>query len=396
MKTKKFNEFLPTTQQNLNESVIATLAILGSGVVSVFALLQFFSALKYDAHRYDFKDADLRYNDLLAWWSPKDFVKAWKLVKRDKKVLKIVNRLKDDPEVKEFLENPKQAGWQKMLSKKLDASEMDVIKNIYKRHFHEDGPKMNSWESNNIVNNRAKSINEFLNEANNMRTLKGFLKELRKEYGPTPSPQSLADFIYNNYEEVTGEKLEDSDPASNDHIADIIAYFKMDGEDFAIAWEDRTNESVNEKVKLIMRNILSKMIPAGFGPTTSPKMREEIRNAIQGAIEPILKKYDYVVESELYEKNFQVIIGDEVIEYTLRENLAGNGIIALPNNSKELDKEIESGASKTAIGKDIEKSINSRLKRARQAVTVEIDYRYEGAGYGFKLNVDGLLQKLNK
>lgn len=80
-------------------------------------------------------------------------------------------------------------------------------------------------------------------EGNNMRTLKGFLKELKKEYGPTPTEQSLADFIYNNYEAVTGEKMGESDPESNDHIADILAYFKMDGEDFMIAWEDRTNES---------------------------------------------------------------------------------------------------------------------------------------------------------
>lgn len=91
---------------------------------------------------------------------------------------------------------------------------------------------------------RIKLYEEFLNEANNMKTLRGFLKELKKEYGPTPDEQSLVDFIYNNYEEVTGDKLEDSDPASNDHIADIIAHFKMDGEDFMIAWEDRTNESV--------------------------------------------------------------------------------------------------------------------------------------------------------
>ena len=162
---------------------------------------------------------------------------------------------------------------------------------------------------------KAKKFNQFLNEANNMRTLKGFLKELRKEYGPTPSPQSLADFIYNNYEEGTGEKLEDSDPASNDHIADIIAHFKMDGEDFAIAWEDRTNESVNEKVKLIMRNILSKMIPAGFGPSTNPKMREEIRSAVQSAIEPILKKYDYVVES----KEDIFLDYDEIVGYEFKK-----------------------------------------------------------------------------
>ena len=125
----------------------------------------------------------------------------------------------------------------------------------------------------------------------------------------------MADFIYNNYEEVTGERLEDSDPASNDHIADIIAHFKMDGEDFAIAWEDRTNESVNEKVKLIMRNILSKMIPAGFGPSTNPKMREEIRNAVQDVIEPILKKYDYVVES----KGDIFLDYDEIVGYEFKK-----------------------------------------------------------------------------
>lgn len=94
---------------------------------------------------------------------------------------------------------------------------------------------------------RIKLYEEFVNEANNLKTLKGFLKALKHEYGPTPSEQSLADFIYNNYKEVTGENLKDSDPASNDHIADIIAHFKMDGEDFMIAWEDRMNESVNEE-----------------------------------------------------------------------------------------------------------------------------------------------------
>ena len=89
-----------------------------------------------------------------------------------------------------------------------------------------------------------KTFEAFVNEADNMRTLKGFVKAIKKEYGPTPTHQSLADFIYNNYESVTGEELEDSDPASNDHIADIIAYFKMDGEDFMIAWEDRINEGI--------------------------------------------------------------------------------------------------------------------------------------------------------
>ena len=67
----------------------------------------------------------------------------------------------------------------------------------------------------------------------------------------------------------------------------------------AMDGEDGIEESqVNEKMKIIMRNILNKMIPAGFGPFTNPKMRDEMKVAIQSALEPILTKYDYVVESK--------------------------------------------------------------------------------------------------
>lgn len=80
------------------------------------------------------------------------------------------------------------------------------------------------------------NIDESLNE--NMKTLRGFLKAIKKEYGPTPTEQSLADFIVKNYKEITGEDLEDSNPAMNDHLADIVAHYKMDGEDFMIAFDD--------------------------------------------------------------------------------------------------------------------------------------------------------------
>lgn len=101
------------------------------------------------------------------------------------------------------------------------------------------------------VKRKVRESFEELNEAENMRTLRGFLKAMKKEYGPTPTEQSLADFIYNNYTAITGEDVEDSNAAANDHIADIIAHFKMDGEDFMIAWEDRMNESfLNKAVKV--------------------------------------------------------------------------------------------------------------------------------------------------
>jgi len=76
-----------------------------------------------------------------------------------------------------------------------------------------------------------------INEAK-LNTLKAVIKAVKKEYGPTPTEQSLADFVVNNYKDITGEDLEDSIPAMNDHLADIVAHYKMDGEDFMIAFDD--------------------------------------------------------------------------------------------------------------------------------------------------------------
>ena len=77
-----------------------------------------------------------------------------------------------------------------------------------------------------------------------------------------------------------------------DLIKDLTKAFK--GDKFTYVNESQ----FNEKVKIIMRSILNKMIPAGFGPSTNPKMRDEMKVAVQSAIEPILTKYDYVVESK--------------------------------------------------------------------------------------------------
>ena len=62
-------------------------------------------------------------------------------------------------------------------------------------------------------------------------------------------------------------------------------------------YNDTMNEArLNEKVKIMLQNVLSKMIPAGFGASTSPKMREEMREAVAKAIVPILKDYNYIVQ----------------------------------------------------------------------------------------------------
>ena len=66
----------------------------------------------------------------------------------------------------------------------------------------------------------------------------------------------------------------------------------MDGVDGV----DESEEPVNERVLLIMKDVLSKMVGAGFSYRTSPKMRQELQDAISNAIKPILKDYGYAIQ----------------------------------------------------------------------------------------------------
>lgn len=69
-------------------------------------------------------------------------------------------------------------------------------------------------------------------------------------------------------------------------------------------YDDFVNESqTNEKLKVFMKDILAKMVPAAFNYKTDDKMRQEIKDAVASAIEPILLKYNYIVESEIIEEN---------------------------------------------------------------------------------------------
>lgn len=84
---------------------------------------------------------------------------------------------------------------------------------------------------------KVKLFEAFVNEAK-LNTLRDVIKAIKKEYGPTPTEQSVADFVVNNYKDITGEDLEDSIPAMSDKLADIVGHYRFDGEDFMIAFDD--------------------------------------------------------------------------------------------------------------------------------------------------------------
>lgn len=103
------------------------------------------------------------------------------------------------------------------------------------------------------------------------------------------------------------------------------------------------------------------------------------------------KKYD----DFLNEKNLQVVTNMEAINYRLSYRYGQGGIIAMASSGKDNDKELAIG-DPASIGKDIENTINTILKKYRQSFTVEQDHGYQGAGYAFYLNMDYILKLLNK
>ena len=101
-------------------------------------------------------------------------------------------------------------------------------------------------------------------------------------------------------------------------------------------------------------------------------------------------------EDFLNEKNFQVVTNMEAVNFRLTYQSGKSNWLAMASTSKDLDKLIDSGASHTAIGKDIEDTINMLLKKFRQNFTVELDYGWQGAGYSFNLNFEDILKRINK
>ena len=98
----------------------------------------------------------------------------------------------------------------------------------------------------------------------------------------------------------------------------------------------------------------------------------------------------------LNEKNLQVVTQDQAVNFKLTHQSGKANWLAMASTGKDLDKLVDSGASHTAIGKDIEDTINTLLKKFRQNFTVELDYSWKGAGYSFNLNFEDVLKRLNK
>jgi len=95
-----------------------------------------------------------------------------------------------------------------------------------------------------FIANAVELVTEKREDVGKYNTVKKAIKAIKKEYGPTPTEQSVASFINDNYYDVTEVERGDDDPRANDKIADLVASYKFDIDDWEIAWADAQNESV--------------------------------------------------------------------------------------------------------------------------------------------------------
>ena len=125
-------------------------------------------------------------------------------------------------------------------------------------------------------------------------------------------------------------------------------------------FKDFVNEEhVDEKLKVFMKDIISKMVPAAFGYKTDAKMRDELKTAVADAIEPILKKYNYIVESEN---------NDELFESGLIQNLSSDDFDGADPKKIEIWNQ-GVGGTRTLQGhrKRIVEMLEEMLKNAKMA-----------------------------
>ena len=163
-------------------------------------------------------------------------------------------------------------------------------------------------------------IKEIYNVQNNIKMMKKFeqfvkekhedvgkyntVKKVIDKLGRRPSEQDLATFINNNYYDVTEVERGDDDPSANDKIADLVAFYKFDIDDWEIAWADAQNESVVNEAKKYKFKDLAKAWEFVYG--------EDMEDEYEGFYQEVTGKYKNKVTKKDVADIWQKLYGEDI------------------------------------------------------------------------------------
>ena len=196
-----------------------------------------------------------------------------------------------------------------------------------KKKEREEELKKNKNESMIFTN-----FNQFLNEEYEAVGKYNTVKKVIKELGRRPSEKEVAQFIMKNYKDVTGKELKNSDPETEDKIADIVAFYKFDTGDWEEAMYYAQNESVNE---------------VSLGHTEVRKLEKTLSSQNKKALAKAIKDGTIKTSADLsnWAKSIDESVneGNDDVVFTIDDGNLDNKFLMTKSLSRNLDYQHDSG-----------------------------------------------------
>ena len=287
-----------------------------------------------DWHDSDAPDANGRFRDL----SIKDLA-AWLIKTRKKDVKRISGSLtqqivfnrNDDPKYAEKMEKTR--------------------KEVYKQLGRED-----------LLESKREDVGKY-------NTVKKVIAKL----GRRPSEQELATFINNNYYDVTEVERGDDDPRANDKIADLVAFYKFDIDDWQIAWADAQNESVVTEAKDNLYLQLHKKYAEQIKGLKAKKIKK-LTDLVSVQRWSMEDREDYFDMNSKKKKELSAEYDEE--RKLFKKYMAGDESVMLPKGTEALaESSVTEGMSKERMIKQIERALKDGLSIFKLPMATQTYYR---------------------
>ena len=180
------------------------------------------------------------------------------------------------------------------------------------------------------------------------------VKKVVAELGRRPSEQDLASFINDNYYDVTEVERGEDDPRANDKIADLVAFYKFDIDDWEIAWSDAQNESVVTEAKDNLYLQLHKKYAEFIKGLKAGKIKK-LTDLVSVQRWSMEDREDYFDMDSKKKKELSAEYNEE--RKLFKKYVAGDESVMLPKGTEALAESVVNEDSKDRMIKQIERAL---------------------------------------
>jgi len=214
------------------------------------------------------------------------------------------------------------------------------------------------------------SFDNFINEEYEAVGKYNTVKKVIKELGRRPSEKEVAQFIMKNYKDVTGKELKNSDPETEDKIADIVAFYKFDIGDWEEAMYYAQNESIDE-AKDDRSHIMLRVAPRNVNNMRDKLQDMHVNHRVEDFKKGIIKVYTdptsgwYGNEKAQYKLSHDVWVDKFVVKESVHEAKAKDaredlGYVAFLEEMSDLNAKDRQRAYQSAVNVLMDKGMSEK------------------------------------